>query len=175
MPSRLGCIVEGPEDKDVLARIFQKLGLPCKILNARGSGNFKRKLSSYIDLLKSSRCNKIVILRDLDCQDQGAVHREFARYDTKDTRFCLAVHELETWLLADHKALSEVLYKQIKPISNPENIHDAKSKMKEIFRKSGKRYMPSRDLPEIAEHLDLRVVRGKCTSYRRFEKLARDC
>jgi 5S rRNA maturation endonuclease (ribonuclease M5) len=175
MPNRLGCIVEGPDDRDVLTRILQKLGLPCEIRNARGSGNLKRKLNSYIDLLRSSSCKKIIILRDMDCQDHKALSREFAGYVTKDTKFCLAVHELETWLLADHNALSEVIHRRIRPISNPENIHDAKSKMKEIFQKSERTYIPSRDLPEIAEHLNLSVVRGKCASYRRFETLAKDC
>jgi len=47
--------------------------------------------------------------------------------------------------------------------------------MKEIFEKLGKKYIPSRDLPEIAKHLDLGFVKEKCESFRRFESLAEDC
>jgi hypothetical protein len=175
MPSRLGIIVEGPDDASIISQILGKLKTSFKIREARGSGNLKRKLPSYIELLRSSGCTKIIILRDLDCMDYEAVCHEFARYITDVTKLCLAVHELESWLLADHIALSEVLHRPINTINDPESFHDAKLKMKKIFEQSGKNYIPSRDLPKIAEHLNLSAVRERCQSYRGFEGLVRDC
>ena len=175
MLDRLGFLVEGPGDEKVIAQILGKLGKRFRIRNARGSGNLKRKALSFIRLLTSSNCTKIIILRDLDCMDYEAVQREFSVYLSNKTKLCIVVHELESWLLADNNALSELLGKQVRAIPNPESIHDAKSRMKKIFEKSGKKHIPSRDLPEIARHIDLNVVRKKCESYFRFEALMENC
>jgi hypothetical protein len=175
MPNRVGIIVEGSDDKAVLEHILRRLGVQAKIRVARGSGNLKRKASSYCKILRCSGCDKIVIIRDLNCMDYDSVAREFSACLAADTRLCIPIHELESWLLADQNTLSNLLRSQISQISTPENIHDAKSKIKEIFERSGRTYIPSRDLPQIAERLDLGAVRTKCRSFASFEYSINDC
>lgn len=175
MPSRLGFLVEGPDDRDVITQILEKLRVTFRVRVARGSGNLKRKLPSIRSLMLSSGCTKIIVLKDLNCMDYNEVRSEFEEFTSNNTKICIIIHELESWLLADPIALSNVLHKQIGEISDPENIHDPKSRMRTIFEKSGKRYVPSRDLPEIAGYLNLDAVRRKCKSYLTFETLVRDC
>lgn len=175
MPNRVGFVVEGPDDEIVVKGILEKLRVPFKIRVARGSGNLKRKAASYSELLRSSGCEKIIVIRDLNCDDYDSVRNDLAECLVNDIKLCIPIHEMESWLLADDAALSTVLHSHVSPVSDPESVHDAKARMKEIFEKFGRSYVPLKDLPQITHHLKLDAVRKKCGSYLTFENLVNDC
>ena len=47
--------------------------------------------------------------------------------------------ELKSWLLADEKCNFKSLRENVKPVKNPESIHNAKEYLEGLFEKGGKK------------------------------------
>ncbi|MFQ6075089.1 MAG: DUF4276 family protein [Candidatus Bathyarchaeia archaeon] len=160
MSPRYGLIVEGPEDREALKKLFERLRrLRPRVRTARGNGNLRRKIESYIELLLNRNCDKIIVLKDLDDEDLNELQNEVRPRLHENARFCVAVQSIESWFLADDQALAEVLESSISPIHNPEDIREPKDKIRRIFRQHGKPYIAQRDLPELAGKIRLAVLR----------------
>ena len=89
---------------------------------------------------------------------------------------CIVVHELESWLLADEDAISKFLGRnaKVKAIANPEDIHDAKEYLDEIFKKAGKTYL-TRVVEGIAYSANVDKIMKKSSSFEDFRNKAEDC
>lgn len=175
MSRRIGLVVEGRDDKEVIKKIFKKLHrLPPKVRNAKNNGNLRRKIKPYQELL-SRNCNKIIVLKDLNSANLNELQNEIKPKLYPNANFCVAVQSIESWILADNQALTEVIGKTIKPIHNPEKIRKPKDEIIRIFRHHGRKYIASRDLPELADKMRLSIVRKRCPSFRRFEEALKDC
>ncbi len=176
MSHRVGLVVEGPDDEEVIKKIFEKLHrLQPRVRIARGNGNLRRKIEAYQKLLLGRNCNKIIVLKDLDSANLSELQNEINPKLLRNAKFCVAVQSIESWILADNQALTEVIGHTIRPIYTPEDIGDPKDEIRRIFRQHGKQYIPKRDLPELASKIRLSVVRKRCPSFKRFEESIRDC
>ena len=65
----------------------------------------------------------------------------------------------------------------MKPVENPESIHDTKEHLEELFEEAGKKYL-TKYLPklegEIAKYVDMEKLKGKCASFADFERKVRN-
>lgn len=165
----IGVFVEGPTDEEVMSEVVSDLGVTASV-QSLGGGFDTRKINGY----KSNHgYDEALVLRDTECGRRDDRYRtlqsdgKIAALD-QSTEICFAECAIEAWLLADANALSTVLNEDIDPIPNPENLHDPKGKMRDLFRQArdfSSGYIGKRDAPEIADAMDVEVVADKCESF----------
>ena len=177
---KLGLIVEDYY-AEAIKEICRKISVNPEVRRQRGKIDV-RKAPIYAKELYLNGCKKVIILADANCNLEGERERLVGVYNSlsKELRgsvhICIAVHELESWLLADEDALSKFLGRDIKvkAIANPEEIHNAKKYLGEIFQKAGKKYLPSM-AKEIASLADVDKIIEKIPSFVDFRNKALDC
>jgi len=127
---KIGLIVED-RYAEAIKEICRKIGITTKIRRQRGRINV-RKASSHAKTLLHS-CEKVIILPDAYCNPEKERQRVNKVYENipqelRDrVKVCVVVHELETWLLADEHTLTRYLKHNVKKVTNPEEICDAKN------------------------------------------------
>ena len=65
-----------------------------------------------------------------------------------------------------------VLGKNVKPVENPERIHNAKEYLEGLFEKGGKKQHLL--AAEIAKHVNVEKLKEKCASFADFERMVRN-
>ena len=172
----MGLVVE---DKypEAIKEISKKLGVKPIIRRQRGRINVRKASAFAKELLVN--CEKVIILGDADCNEEGERERLQRIYEhlpeglRRSVHICIIVHELESWLLADENAISRVLGKNVKPVKNPERIHDAKEHLEELFEEAGEKYL-TKFGGEIAKYVEVEKLKGKCASFADFERKVRN-
>jgi len=172
---KVGLVVE---DKypEAIEEISKKLGVKPIIRRQRGRINVRKASAFANELLRS--CEKVIILGDADCDERRERERLQRIYEhlpeglRRSVHICIIVHELESWLLADENAISRVLGKNVKPVKNPESIHDAKEYLEGLFEKGGKKQHLLAE--EIAKHVNVEKLKEKCASFADFERRVRN-
>ena len=87
-----------------------------------------------------------------------------------------AVREIESWLLADNQALSNITRLPCNPIYNPESIQDPKQVLRNILERASPRQDYGLDKArEIADRMNLQIARSNCPSLDHFINSAHDC
>ena len=173
---KVGLVVE---DKypEAIEEISKKLGVKPIIRRQRGRISVKKASAFAKELLRS--CEKVIILGDADCNEEGERERLQRIYGLlpeglrERVHICIVVHELESWLLADENAISKVIGKNVKPVENPESIHDAKEYLEELFEEAGEKYL-TKFGGEIAKHVNVEKLREKCASFADFKRMVRN-
>ncbi|MEW5761026.1 MAG: DUF4276 family protein [Candidatus Thermoplasmatota archaeon] len=174
----IGLIVED-KNTEVIEEICRVINVKCKIRRQRGKISIKNATSYIKDLFKYN-CEKILVLSDADCNEEGERRRlqriyTFVPNDIKNrVHICIIRNEIECWVLADENALTNFFRSKIQEIENPESLHDGKEKLEEIFKKHDKNYY-SKSLKEIAGKLDIDRVRKKASSFNDFYNIVNDC
>ena len=172
---KVGLVVED-EHTEAIKEIGKKLGIKPIIRRQRGRINVRKASAFAEELLRS--CEKVIILGDADCDEKRERERLQRIYEhlpeglRRSVHICIIVHELESWLLADENAISRVLGKNVKPVENPESIHNAKEYLEGLFEKGGKKQHLLAE--EIAKHVDVEKLRRKCASFADFERMVRN-
>ncbi len=172
---KVGLVVED-EHTEAIKEIGKKLGIKPIIRRQRGRINVRKASAFAKELLRS--CEKVIILGDADCDEKGERERLQEIYKSlpeglrRCVHICIIVHELESWLLADENAISKVIGKNVKPVENPESIHDAKEYLEGLFEKGGKKQHLLAE--EIAKHVNVEKLREKCASFADFERMVRN-
>ena len=136
---KVGLVVE---DKypEAIKEISKKLGVKPIIRRQRGRISEKKASAFAKELLRS--CEKVIILGDADCNEEGERERLQRIYEhlpeglRERVHICIIVHELESWLLADENAISRVLGKNVKPV----RILKAYTTQRNIWRNCLKRW-----------------------------------
>ena len=178
---KVGLVVED-KHTEAIKEISKKLGVKPIIRRQRGRINVRKASAFAKELLVN--CEKVIILGDADCNEEGERKRLQEIYKSlpeglrESVHICIIVHELESWLLADENAISKVIGKNVKPVENPESIHDAKEYLEELLlEEAGKKYS-TKYLPklkkEIAKHVNVEKLREKCASFADFEGMVRN-
>jgi hypothetical protein len=183
---KLAIIVPGLSDEGAIKELLKKMRVHgVRVDNAHGDARVFSKMKGLARNLERLGFDKVIGLRDCECSDPSE-YRKKANREIKavrqqgikkvDVRFCIMVHALEAWLLADESAIKEVIRKELKrSFSNPEAPCEPKKIMKGLFSKAGFYYQTgTKYAPEIAKHSDIKVIAKQCPSFREFQKLVRD-
>jgi len=173
---KVGLVVED-KHTEAIKEISKKLGIKPIIRRQRGRISVKKASAFANELLRS--CEKVIILGDADCNEEGERERLQRIYGLlpeglrERVHICIVVHELESWLLADENAISKRLGKNVRAVPNPESIHDAKEYLEELFEEVGEKYL-TKFGGEIAKHVNVEKLREKCASFADFERKVRN-
>ena len=173
---KVGLVVED-KHTEAIKEIGKKLGIKPIIRRQRGRINVRKASAFANELLRS--CEKVIILGDADCNEEGERERLQRIYGLlpeglrERVHICIVVHELESWLLADENAISKRLGKNVRAVPNPESIHDAKEYLEELFEEVGEKYL-TKFGGEIAKHVNVEKLREKCASFADFERKVRN-
>jgi hypothetical protein len=106
----------------------------------------------------------------------GKVEKQLGQIKPKP-RYILVVHALESWLMADERAVAQVLGPgaKVKPVTNPEGICKPKRHLSAIFDKAGKDFDHVRDDPKIAKAVeDVNQIKQRCPSFAKFSEAVLD-
>jgi hypothetical protein len=193
---KLGMIFEcGPQgaDKKVCEYLVQKIcpGIEIVSITLDNKQKLLRDSGSSAALLLSQGCSYVLIIWDLyppwgargqrPCrhEDRQAVLQGLQQANVQIDLISLVCieAELESWLLADERALSEVLsrptyHARVPRQRAPETIQNAKGKLRDIYRQqAGRVYNDQIDAIRIVQAMpDLNRVRRACGTFCRFEE-----
>jgi hypothetical protein len=148
-PKDIRLLVEGNLDEAVGRKIAKYCGLIVIAVNGRrGADYIRQRISSFN---KSAAAMPIVTIADsMDMNEPcpPATKNYLLPHPHRNMRFRLAVHEIESWLLADRNNLSRFLSVPINRIpSNPDDIPDPKACLISIARRSRNRSILSLLVP----------------------------
>lgn len=144
------------------------------------------KIQAFIEqaiLMNDPDVSKILICVDSHCTPPEEIQKKAKQMQRtlakrglrKPVRYCVIVHALEGWLLADTQALSKFLNVKVNLPANPESICKPKDELSGIFRKAGRSdYNPTRDNFKIAELVNLGQLAKGNSSFAKFCKLVKD-
>jgi len=91
-----------------------------------------------------------------------------------EVKFHIIEKEIETWLLADHEAISKVAGRNISMIRGKlEEENNPKEKLVRLLRKN-KIYTPEVAVT-IAHEADIGVIENRCIGFKRFKDSVLDC
>ncbi len=183
MEYKIGAVVEGSSDEDVIRAIWENLSkklnasLSLKVKVARG-GKIKNKrvLKRSVEHLKVRGCERVMVLIDSHCNPSD-IRNDFERYiGSIGGELFVVKHAIESWLLADISAISIVLKKGIKKkIPNLNELHKPKEFLNGIFKEYANRdYDEIKDAWKIAEKADVNAM-GKYSNFKDFMNSLFDC
>ncbi len=129
---KVGFIVEGSAEKIILESVkFKKILEKCNIqtlgvFDAEGEGNFKvksEKILQFFKIFHDRKADHIIIWTDKE-DDPCITYTLDSIYvfDQKKQINLISVRALESWFLADSKALSRIFNTDFR-YKSPENIH----------------------------------------------------
>jgi len=188
MPT-LGLVVEGTYDGVVFRELIQKcLGGNIDVVIRLCRTKVERKFPGFLEEFRYAKgetpVDKALVIRDADNRNPDELIEKMRgkiinRGYPFPVKFCIVVQELETWLLADEKAISKVTQeysgKTVSRVSEPlEAIVDPKERLKQIL--SGARVDYTREVArKIAAAASLDRIQDRCPSFRSFHQAIQDC
>lgn len=186
-----GIIVEGSYDEAALVEIIKKcLSNEIEIIS-RPCGGENRLMKHFLGFLESFRyekqglhVDKALVIRDADTKDLRELSEKMksklaGRTYPFEVKFIIVVQELETWLLADDKAISKVTRarsgRTVSRVNeNLESIVNPKERLQNILSDAGVPYTPA-VAREIAKELDITSVEYRCPGFKEFHQAVIDC
>jgi len=187
-----GLIVEGQYDQEVFPELIKKIVSEnsqneVKIIARPCDGKEKlfKNFPKFLEIFK--HCNNGIpvdiafVIQDADCRNHDELKKKLLnkirnkQYPFK-IQIYIVIQELETWLMADEKAISKVANgKKTKSIKKPlETICDAKEQLKKLLNVVGLQYIPT-VLSNIVKEADISTIRDKCPHFQDFIKAINDC
>ena len=184
----LGIISEDKNDCDALEAIINKVYASATIIKACGSGkdsiiHQKKVLASKVH---NFNCEAVIILRDSDGGNTVEIIRRIedaysATVIKKIYYICLAVEEIEAWLMGDLNSVRHVygLASNSPSLKNSrvDELHDPKEILKNyiLTHSKGKaQYIPS-DITRMARVINIDKVLSKSPSFKHFHETLLKC
>lgn len=177
----IGIIAEDISDVDsakiLIKRILQNDRIGVKQFVGKGCGKIKRKCNAWAVQLRNRGCNVLIVLHDLDSSDlEDLKDKIFTALDPCPIRthyICIAVQELEAWLLSDPDAIKRGVNLRYAPRvkGNPELINSPKEYLGDIiYRTSNKEkiYLNTKHNEMIARELSIDRANTLCPSFSRL-------
>jgi len=180
------CIIgEWDDDLNVIIELLKKILSPqntFKRIKAGGKGKVIGKSVKWLDGLYDTNIKKAFIIVD---QDEACikylVNTFFGKIIDRGYNFKIIFHiverEIQTWLLADEKAISSAIGKGKtvpKVKGNLEGIIDAKEKLQKILAENNVPYTPN-IAKKIAANINLDTIAQRCPGFSRFQQSVMDC
>jgi|GEM_PF-732805 len=174
--SVLGIIVEGPYDEKIIRALVSRIQSEEPIiLPVGGKTKLRKKLPGWLEYFRYENTDKVLIIRD---QDQEciktvveALQKLLAGREYPFQKiFCVIKVTIETWLLADEQAISNVVGQPVPPVQgNLEDIQNPKERLIRILSTANVDYTPERarqiaavaDLEKIAYRFRVSIAFGR--------------
>ncbi|MCM2493075.1 DUF4276 family protein [Burkholderia glumae] len=171
---------EHQSDVDTISQIIKKIlgdaSVTVKGKGFGGCGELLKRGASQLQLYQDLRFSRFIACYDADGQDPDDKKRELIERvfvpSGLDGGGCVAlipVHMIESWILADVKAVANVIknWKYTKDIGNPESFRFPKKHLEDLSEIHHKpRYNHVTMNPAIAKHLSIDEILKKCPSFR---------
>ncbi|MFZ5451388.1 MAG: DUF4276 family protein [Thermodesulfobacteriota bacterium] len=180
------CIVgEWDDDINVIIEFVKKILSPKSTFQRRkagGKGKVIGKFVKWLDGLYDANIKKAFIIIDQDeaCIKQ-LVNNFYKKIAGRKYNFKVIFHivekEIQTWLLADEKAISSAVGKGktiAKVKGNLEDINDAKEKLQKILAENNVVYTPE-IAKKIAANANIEIIAQRCPGFQRFRHSVLDC
>ena len=186
-----GIIVEGSYDEAALIELIKEcisddvqiIPRPCGGKDRLGK-IFPSLLESFRYIKQGSSVDKAFIIRDADGKDPKAIEMNMKSKIAKqnypfEVKFIIIVQKLETWLLADEKAISNVTQtrsgRTVSRVNeNLESIVNPKEKLQDILSNAGVPYTAA-VAREIAKELNKSTIEYRCPRFKEFHQAVIDC
>ena len=183
----IAVLAEDRSDADALVVLVNRISgnLNCRVLRKgfSGCGELCRKVGSHIADFASQGATHFIICHDSDGNDPGEIREKVMAgikpkidLNCYEHKIVVPVQELEAWLIADDEAISKVIPSlSIGVVKQPENIDSPKEWLIRASRKgrSHPLYSPPTYNHQVARHLDIAKVEGKCGSFRELTAFVR--
>ena len=185
MPHRIALAVEGPSDRAVLETLCRKAGHHAKAGQAEGKNHLFQRFVKILRVLEVTfRPTHFLVVADLHpetaCPPEADKWRNAIRQRFPKAQLCLSVWELEAWLLADPKAVVQVLRVRNFHHPNPDAIGGQKPSelLENLYRNTlgygrGLAYDKQADGTALAELLDVETAARNSPSFAHFMKAMR--
>jgi hypothetical protein len=177
----IGIIAEDISDVDsakiLIRRILQNDRIGVKQFVGKGCGKIKRKCNAWAIQLKNRGCNVLIVLHDLDSSNLYDLNDKiFTALDPcpiKIHYICIAVQELEAWLLSDPEAIRVGVKLRYTPKvkQNPELISSPKEYLGEVIHRTSNKekiYLNTKHNEMIARELSIELANARCPSFSRL-------
>ena len=173
---RIGIIAEDISDFDSLTKLIPKIKKDNYVFRkalGKGCGRLRSKGHRFSKVLRDQGCARLIIIRDSDGKDVGKLKEEIRNAidpaPIDDHVIVIAVQELESWLLADIKAVHQVFSSRRRPpkeIASPERISGPKEYLRNFIKTNyGKQYLNTIHNSKIAEKASISKIAKKCRSF----------
>jgi hypothetical protein len=190
-----GIVVEAERDSAVYSTLIQRICPDVETVLPRVCQNVVGVRRQFVDWLKHfqwhavHQIGKAIVIRDSDCRDSQSVEDELVRIlDQSGFReqLRIPVHfyatrcMVETWLLADERAVNDVARRRGKresaePVDDPlEGDLQAKSRFVRMLSHVGLPATPP-VYGEVAAATDLDHLQERCPYFRQFVDRVSDC
>jgi hypothetical protein len=173
---RVGIIAEDASDVDVVTVFLKKLAKKSFSVTPRlahGSGKLRSHSRSWAASLKTSGCNRLILVHDSDNNSptaiRAALRSALGVSPIAAYVFVIPVEEIEAWLLADERSINTLfaLKPPLKEVKNTEAIANPKEYLGRIIRSRSKKrrdYLPSVDNVKLAAKVTVKSL-SKCRSF----------
>jgi hypothetical protein len=133
--------------------------------HGKGDGCFKKAVRWILDTQKKGSYDALILLIDEDCQKERRTQLDKAQdYQLSNFPRALgvAIRSFDAWMLADEKALAQVLNCPISCQSKPETIPDPKRQCKALRDGSQREISLSEMYSEVAGATNLDLLCERC-------------
>ena len=184
--SNLGLLVSGPSDKLALTELAQRYNPSAYIRTLTTNGPLRKKVVKHLKMFEFDGHNydRILVVDDSDNGDPNS-KKQLLTDEVGSGKFPFPIYfiiikqELETWLLSDEMALSQVsrlhggsLISRIN--GTLEDIQNPKELLITILRQAGiLAYLPQ-TAGQIAKQIRTDTLLSRCHRYKEFEEVVCD-
>ncbi|MEW8515419.1 MAG: DUF4276 family protein [Candidatus Thiodiazotropha sp.] len=173
---RIGIIAEDISDFTSLTKLIPKIKSGKYVFRkalGKGCGRLRSKSHRFGTVLLDQGCTELIVIRDSDGEDANKLKQEI-RTALHPNPFekhviVIAVQELESWLLADIKAVHQVFSRTKRApreIPSPEVIDNPKEYLSAFVKANyGKKYLNSIHNSKIADGMSINKITRKCPSF----------
>jgi len=189
----VGIVVEGDRDAEAYPELIRKIRDDIETILAKPCGGSSELMKKFVGWLKHFQwhaqrsIDKAIVIVDTDCSNASALEDRLRHiYDQSRFHPGFPVHfhatkcEIETWLLADERAVSQVSRqrgknKQVAAVPiRLESHRNAKGLFHRILSEGNLPATP-RVYREIASAADVERIAARCPSFQNFAKKVRAC
>ena len=188
MPT-FGLVVEGEYDKAALTELIRKCiaghtEVEVRLCSGSIMSKFPGMLEEFRRAKQGTHVDKALVIRDANGKDPGEIILRMEgkignRHYPFPVKFVAIVRELETWLLADDQAISQVTQRysgrRVAAINETlEDIIAPKERLKSLLAKADVSYTDE-VARKIAAAVDIEKLAYRCPGFRRFQLAGHDC